>query len=329
MVGRRGGAVAGFARRCVLGGLTAMVCFATAGAQAEDSSNGTEASLASVPFVVYGQDDREDWYDVEEAAYLAAARATCLVVFPAELSAAAEGGWLIATEPFTSTTTGAALCETERFRGQPTCGYCTAFLVAPDVVVTAGHCVEPVGRADAMKFVFGFAITEAGGSAPTAFPAEAVYFGAELLGGRPDTPGEDFAVIRLDRPVDLPGVKPLPFRQAGGVDTGTRLGLIGHPMGLPSKVAFGPTTAVRSTLSGTRFLANLDAYSGNSGSPVLAAETLVVEGILVDGDTDFVNVGGCWRTKVNSDFSGPGEQVVRSTVFARFVPLEASGWMLR
>lgn len=76
--------------------------------------------------------------------------------------------------------------------------------------------------------------------------------------------GEDFAVIKLDRPVAQ--VAPLAYRQSRMMGAGgENLTVIGHPSGLPLKVA--GDASVRSVLP--EFLvANLDTYGGNSGSAV-------------------------------------------------------------
>ncbi len=49
------------------------------------------------------------------------------------------------------------------------------------------------------------------------------------------------------------------------------------------------------------FVANLDTYGGNSGSPVVDARTYVVEGILVRGEDDFVQNDGCYVSLVCPD----------------------------
>ena len=61
------------------------------------------------------------------------------------------------------------------------------------------------------------------------------------------------------------------------------------------------------------FTANLDDHGVNSGSPVFDAASMVVEGILVRGDTDFVIDGACMRSNVCSDAGCPGfEEASRS-----------------
>ena len=68
------------------------------------------------------------------------------------------------------------------------------------------------------------------------------------------------------------------------------------------------------------FVANLDAYGGNSGSPVFNSDTHEVEGVLVRGDTDFVLQGGCRVSLVCPTTGCRGEDCTRVTEFANLVP---------
>src|SRR5690606_3208625 len=94
---------------------------------------------------------------------------------------------------------------------------------------------------------------------------------------------DDWALLQLDRKVT--DRSPLTYRTSGKPNVQDPLVVIGHPTGVPTKIADGAN--VRS-LKGTYFVANLDTFGGNSGSAVFNAETGVVEGILVRGTTDYV-----------------------------------------
>ena len=92
-----------------------------------------------------------------------------------------------------------------------------------------------------------------------------------------------FSVIELDRPVT--NHAPLKMRLAGEPRVNDDLTVIGHPSGLPTKIAGG--AKLRSLHNGF-IRASLDTYGGNSGSAVFNSSTFEVEGILVRGETDFV-----------------------------------------
>ena len=129
--------------------------------------------------------------------------------------------------------------------------------------------------------------------------------------------GSDFAIIRLRRPVlDR---SPLQYRQSGTVPSNQELIVIGHPSGLPTKVS--DEAEVSGNEMPAFFLSNLDAFGGNSGSPVLDAETGIVEGVLVRGEYDYVRQNGCKRPKFcANDMTGcSGEGATRITEVLPFL----------
>jgi hypothetical protein len=68
-------------------------------------------------------------------------------------------------------------------------------------------------------------------------------------------------------------------------------------MGLPAQFAGGGT--VRDNRYRAVFVENLDAYPGNSGSPVFNSTTHVVEGLQVRGKKNsFVKQGDCFVSRV-------------------------------
>ena len=140
--------------------------------------------------------------------------------------------------------------------------------------------------------------------------------------GRTQTSTDDWAVVRLDRAVT--GRAPLAIRRSGSVALNDSLYVVGHPSGLPVKLAGG--ASVRNNSPATYFEANLDTYGGNSGSPVFNAVTGEVEGILVRGNTDYVlnSSLGCYTSNVCPDTGCPGglgwEDVTRTSRFSSLVP---------
>ena len=97
------------------------------------------------------------------------------------------------------------------------------------------------------------------------------------------------------------------------MEKGTELVVIGHPTGLPTKIAGGAW--VRQNTNNVYFQSNLDTFGGNSGSAVFDAETGTVEGILVRGETDYVydSSRGCRVPKQCSNEGCRGEDVTRIT----------------
>lgn len=185
------------------------------------------------------------------------------------------------------------VCKSERFSEQIVLPICTGFLVAPDILVTAGHCVESQEICDNFSWVFDY--TEG----TERIEKKNVYKCKKILSQKLKSTYftfKDYAVIQLDRKADR---QPLPIRKRGRPNWGENLVVIGHPIGLPQKIAdgaevkignaLGLLTPIRNTIRKRDFfMANLDTFQGNSGSPVFNERTGLVEGLLTEGAVDFV-----------------------------------------
>ncbi len=269
--------------------------------------------------VIYGPDDRLDRYQVSSSTMRSLGDSVCSVTTASNIASNGDGTYrLLDTGRFTEVL-GNTLCSDERFRGQVTLGYCTAFLVGSDLVATAGHCIS---AADAV-FIFGFDQLGPGLAGPPDefdplhIPEANVYFATSIV-DRQFSTTTDYAVVKLDRKVE--GREPLAIRRTGQPASGQELLVIGHGNNLPSKYDAGGV--VQDANPGVPyFTANLDAFGGNSGSPVMNRATGVVEGILVRGNADFEVSGGCVRSRVCADGGCPGfEEITRSSVFADAIP---------
>lgn len=234
-------------------------------------------AFASGEKVVYGEDGRKDVYESTNALHVKLAESTAAMIPAPSLRTSNE-----TVQISGQTLAQRGMCAKERFSDQRTTAMCSGFLVAPNLLVTAGHCIRSQSDCNANKWVFGYKMDNAGTLATVA-PKD-VYSCKKVIstileGGA----GNDYAIIELDRAVE--GRAPLKVRKTGKVAVGTEIVVIGHPSGLPTKITDG--AKVRK-LSSQYFVANLDTYGGNSGSAVFDAKTGVVEGILVRGETDYV-----------------------------------------
>lgn len=266
---------------------------------------------------IYGSDNRQDIYQVTKAAVRRSADAVVALVKRSDLSENADGSFDLLTESYKE---AYDLCSSEPFVSQPTACFCSGFLVAPDVIATAGHCVKNTADLARMRFVFGFRMRNAT-TPQTKFAAADVYTGTQLLGRKLSNDGTDWALVRLDRAVA--GREAAQVRTSGKVKNKQAVYVIGHPCGLPQKYA--PDAQVRDNSAAPFFVANLDTYGGNSGSPVFNAENNRVEGILVRGETDFVSNGECDVSLVCPSTGCRGEDVTRATVWSVKVPKAKPG----
>jgi hypothetical protein len=235
----------------------------------------TTGFFAIKPQVIYGDDNRQDVYEVKDQALKDAADSALVFIAKSRLFRGDNGAVIIDTKKYGADYN---LCPDEPFWGQPIAGNCSGFLVGEDLVATAGHCVSDVECAD-YSLVFGFKKNSAQDSVDSV-PAGEIYNCKEIV-AREMTEVLDYALIRLDRPVV--GHKPLKMATTQAT-SGDPVVVIGNPSGLPTKIAGGATVR---TQMGDYFITNTDTYGGNSGSAVFNSRTLEVVGILVRGESDF------------------------------------------
>lgn len=256
--------------------------------------------------VIYGNDDRQDVAAVFDNLLVDKARSTAGMFSSTALSLQSNGYYKVIGK----TLVERGWCASERFSNQITAPTCTGFLIAPDVLATAGHCISK--SSDCKNYSWAFDYKLASVTDTTAvIPKSSVYRCKAIIATvNSSTTKDDYAIIRLDRVVT--DRSPLNIRQSGKIADDASLVLIGHPKGLPMKIAGG--AKVRSNTPTKYFVANLDSYGGNSGSPVVNAATGEVEGILVRGETDSVTTSsGCSVSNVCPDTGCGGEDVTRIT----------------
>lgn len=269
--------------------------------QQEPSSAQKDTPLR--PKVIYGDDDRKDFFEVTSTVWQERALSTVALIQKNKLSKV-DNGYNIATGVYGTTQN---LCKSEPFYDQVTAAFCSGSLIAPDVIMTAGHCVRTASACSSVRFVFNFAY-KSFAQDPKFASDEDVYSCQSLIHSELNSSNlSDYALIRLDRPVT--GRKPLPVRLSGNLAEGEPLVVIGHPSGLATKVAAG--ASVRSIAPNAYFIANLDTYGGNSGSAVFNEQTGLIEGILVRGENDFKYKNGCYVSNVCLNDGCRGEDVTR------------------
>ena len=264
--------------------------------------------------VIYGTDTRIDLYQVDNARLLSLADST-VALFQDDAVSSDGAVAKLTTQSYGE---GRGLCKEEPFYEQRTGAFCSGSLVAPDIIMTAGHCVPSAEECAKIKFVFGFAVKQKG-VLPETVPATEVYGCKELIGRQQVGDGADWALVRLDRKVA--GHQPLKLNLTGKIEPKTEVLVIGHPSGLPTKIAGG--AHVRDSSKEGFFVANLDTYGGNSGSAVFNSVTGLVEGILVRGEVDFVKKGDCEVSNVCPVDGCRGEDVTKIANVADKIPMAA------
>ncbi len=178
-----------------------------------------------------------------------------------------------------------SLCPEVKFSKQVSLSYaCSGFLVAPDLIVTAGHCMVNTGESrnetelycKAFSWLFDFNET----TNPASVDADNLYHCKRVVYAVKDekAPFRDYALVQLTRPVK--GRTPFKI-SAAPVGPSDVFGMIGYPMGMPAKLSKNARILVNNQARQS-FLTSLDAFEGNSGSGVFNSKNEIV-GILVGG----------------------------------------------
>lgn len=198
------------------------------------------------------------------------------------------------------------LCEGEKYTHQTSFGHCTAFLVHPKILVTAGHCLIPTGEVnneensycENFSFWLGYndlnpTQSDVGFRIPQKNVAQCskVIYAINNEHAEPGEDPMDYAILELTEPVTH--IAPIPLAKKSR-KKGSTVATIGHPHGLPAK--FSGRSFITEDHWRTVTAANLDTLAGNSGGPLLNTKR-EVEGVLISGheyDT-YKSASGCER----------------------------------
>jgi hypothetical protein len=150
---------------------------------------------------------------------------------------------------------------------------CSAFLVAPDLMATAGHCISQ-DDCEFKAFLFGYAV-RGEMTLSAEFPEENIYFCRRVL-RQEVSADQDYALVQLDRPVR--GFSPVSL-SLQDPQVNDQLFVVGYPSTFQRKEIGKETgeVAVHSVGAGSF---TVDSASSRPGSPVFDAETMEVKGLV-------------------------------------------------
>lgn len=261
-------------------------------------------SVLSKEKIVYGEDNRVEFHEASVKLQTIAKSVGGMIFKDGSISVGTDKTMLNPK----SLGTKMNLCEGEKFRDQPSSVSCTFFLVSKNIVVTAGHCMQGKDACADVSFLFDYKISSKDKRADVLVDNKNIYKCKKIISSKLESVNKkatfDYALVELDR--DVTDRAPLKYRYQGRTDMNafedlkvdTPLTVIGHPSGLPLKIADG--SKVVEITNKNYFLADLDTFGGNSGSPVFNSVTNEVVGILVRGQTDYVKDKLNKCTKVNT-----------------------------
>jgi len=291
-----------------------ILCQLVACAQAPDDIEATLAPQEEEKVsdkLIYGDDDRKDLYEVSNSFQQRLADSTVALLGSSDLKPQSASLFILPTDTFGSQN---MLCTSEPFYDQPAGAFCSGSLVGANLILTAGHCVKDASECTNVRFVFGYSVKQAG-KYPVSVASQEVYGCKRIISRKQEAAGSDYALIETDRPVV--GHEVLKLQRSRVAAVGDSVTVIGHPSGLPTKVAAGGKVR---KVSSTFVTTNLDTYGGNSGSAVFNSDSGEIVGVLVRGDTDFVSKGSCYVSNRCPADGCRGEDVTRIDQVSSLIP---------
>ncbi len=198
---------------------------------------------------------------------------------------------------------GHPLGEHEIFREELVFGNGTAFLIGKQLALTAAHLVcrkdsdeLDENLIDTTRLVFGYAMLEED-SWQKKFEKDDVYRIEVVAHQFNKQRGRflDWAVLKLDREVTQR--HPLNVDFSSMVTPQADVYMLGHPSGLPLKLT--KNAEVKKSNHEDFFTASLDAFKGNSGSPVFDVKHDKVIGMLFEGNHDYIRADNYQGTETS------------------------------
>lgn len=270
-------------------------------------TEGVEASGVLRQGVVYGRDDRVELLDYPDTTLVEAVTEQVGALLPRSALSRDGVGWRVSGPTLQSQL---PLCEGERFTEQLRVATCTAMLIRPDVIMTAGHCVTAEFVSEYV-FVRGYYL---GDTFPLISADRVVEFDtvlAKIEGDLTSLMTPDLAIVQLQSPQPLPAFD-LSLRY-GALALSEPVVVVGASEGLPLKIDAG--AAVFAADASGYFEITSDTFRGNSGSPVLASDGHLL-GMFVGGapDYEWSESSQCYRRLVFDAPVARGELVVGVTM---------------
>lgn len=237
--------------------------------------------------LIYGTDDRRDFYDTEPGLLRDIGKNSVAAKISLNRIGGLDGNAASVSITASNLRQTKKLCPDERYVEQPAAANCSGTLIANDLLLTAGHCMTQQSDCDNFAWVFNFYFEDEDTLASIA--TEDVFRCDEIIDSSLYFDSEvsiDHSVVRLVRDA-TPRFTAVNVRtERTALSKDTPVSVIGFGLGIPMKFDFGGTIASVREETLDFFRSNSDAFVGNSGSGVFTDDGTLV-GILVAGRGDF------------------------------------------
>ena len=242
---------------------------------------------------VYEEDNRVDFYKVQDPKVQEISKAMAFQIYFDELKGwTFNRYWQILTRPLADR----GICPNERFADQPVMrNDCSGILIGPKQMLLPGNCItEHYCDNDLYYFMFSYHLSS---STPLDVMRSKKYFyKCEKILKRVYDPSSalSYTILELDKVVE--GVTPVKLSAQAEIQPNEELLAIGHPEGMPLKIAGDAYVADQSK---THFIVSSDIAGSSKGAGIFNARTYELEGMLIGGTKNFTNSSdGCKRAPV-------------------------------
>lgn len=196
---------------------------------------------------------------------------------------------------------GAPFCDDVKFISQPSAADCTGFYLGNGLMMTAGHCVSDqygevrnsvTKKCAEHSWLLNFHAQNISPDGSVGFHTADRFTCQEVVSASYNAK-IDYAIIRISGALD--SLTALTLNPQQNLERGLKVSMAGFPAGLPAKYT-DQATVFYSSAGQSFFKTDLDAFFGNSGSPVFNEQQEVI-GILVSGEIDYTldQERGCAR----------------------------------
>lgn len=223
---------------------------------------------------IYGKDNRVPFHAISDQKIKALASSSIAIV-PKERLVSKYSSFILKG---TSLQNLLNFCAEVPFAQEELIANCSGALIAPDLVLTAAHCLEASDAFEKYVAVFNYKQNSPGQKTFEVSEEDVFEFSKFEFYQFDQYRGVDLALVRLSRKSTVTPLE-VDFKVPA---VGTPLFTLGYPLGVPLKLA--DDSEIQSVdLLDQSFRHQLDTFSVNSGSPIFNAKTLKIIGVHARG----------------------------------------------